>query len=97
MRVLLDTHALLWSLEGNGRLSSTARELIENEGNEVLVSVVSAWEMNVKRALGKLTAPYATLTATAYRPCRRFIATLSIGCSSVRLWKMAYPSSRRTS
>jgi PIN domain nuclease of toxin-antitoxin system len=65
VRVLLDTHALLWSLEGNANLSSTAREVIENEGNEVLVSVVSAWEMSVKRALGKLTAPYELEEALA--------------------------------
>lgn len=57
MRVLLDTHAVLWALEGGDRLSSKAREVIESEANEVLVSVVSAWEIAVKRALGRLTAP----------------------------------------
>lgn len=57
MRVLLDTHAVLWSLEGSHSLSRTAREVIEDERNEILVSVVSAWEMTVKRALGKLTFP----------------------------------------
>jgi PIN domain nuclease of toxin-antitoxin system len=58
VRVLLDTHALLWALEGSDKLSPIARESIENEANEVLVSVVSAWEMSVKRALGKLSAPH---------------------------------------
>jgi PIN domain nuclease of toxin-antitoxin system len=57
VRVLLDTHAVLWALEGGDRLSSNAREVIENETNEVLVSVASAWEMAVKRALGKLNVP----------------------------------------
>lgn len=58
MRLLLDTHALLWSLEGGHNLSATARDMIENAGNEILVSVVSAWEISVKRARGKLTAPH---------------------------------------
>ncbi len=57
MRVLLDTHALLWALSDDERLSQTARNIIANETNDVLVSVVSAWEMAVKRALGKLHAP----------------------------------------
>ena len=57
MRVLLDTHAVLWALDGGDRLSPKAREVIENETNEVFVSVVSAWEIAVKRALGKLSVP----------------------------------------
>ncbi len=58
MRVLLDTHALIWSLENNGNLSTAAQQIIEDEAHEILVSIVSAWEMSVKRALGKLVAPH---------------------------------------
>ncbi len=57
MRVLLDTHALLWALADDERLSETARGTIVDEANDVVVSVVSAWEVAVKRALGKLKAP----------------------------------------
>ena len=57
MRVLLDTHALLWALADDERLSPSAREVIVDETNDVLVSVVSAWEIAVKRALGRLEAP----------------------------------------
>lgn len=57
MRVLLDTHALLWSLSGDPQLSDVARSVIEDLENEVLVSSVSAWEITIKRALGKLDAP----------------------------------------
>jgi PIN domain nuclease of toxin-antitoxin system len=57
MRVLLDTHALIWALEGSPRLSKTAREVIEDATNEVLVSVVSAWEIAIKKALGRLDVP----------------------------------------
>lgn len=57
MRVLLDTHALIWALEGSEELSSVAASLIEDGANEVLVSAASAWEIAIKRALGKLDAP----------------------------------------
>ncbi|MBN2196993.1 MAG: type II toxin-antitoxin system VapC family toxin [Polyangiaceae bacterium] len=57
MRVLLDTHALLWALEGGDDLSPRARRLIESASNEVLVSVVSAWEIAVKREQGRLSVP----------------------------------------
>lgn len=57
MRVLLDTHALLWALADDERLSVTARRTIVDETNDVVVSAVSAWEVAVKRALGKLKAP----------------------------------------
>jgi PIN domain nuclease of toxin-antitoxin system len=57
MRVLLDTHALLWALQGSDELSTTARETIVSLQNEVLVSSASAWEIAIKCALGKLEAP----------------------------------------
>jgi PIN domain nuclease of toxin-antitoxin system len=55
--VLLDTHALLWALHDSPRLSATARDIIEDARHTVLVSVVSAWEIEVKRALGRLETP----------------------------------------
>jgi PIN domain nuclease of toxin-antitoxin system len=57
MRVMLDTRALIWALEGGGRLSKTARRVIENAKNEILVSAVSAWEIAIKKAIGRLDAP----------------------------------------
>jgi PIN domain nuclease of toxin-antitoxin system len=55
--VLLDTHALIWSLEDSPQLSPAARSVIEDTSNVILASVVSAWEITIKKALGKLTAP----------------------------------------
>jgi PIN domain nuclease of toxin-antitoxin system len=55
--VLLDTHALIWALEASPRLSSTARGIIEDAGNTVLVSAVSAWEIAIKKAIGRLATP----------------------------------------
>ena len=54
MRVLLDTHTLLWWLDGDRRLSRRARNAIAAEGNTVLVSAASAWEISTKVRLGKL-------------------------------------------
>lgn len=57
MNLLLDTHALLWALSAPQQLAEQVRVLIERPDTTVLVSVVSAWEMEIKRALGKLDAP----------------------------------------
>ncbi len=54
LRLLLDTHALLWWLAGDEALSSAAREAIADEGNGVFVSAASAWEITTKHRLGKL-------------------------------------------
>lgn len=63
MRFLLDAHALIWFLEGDARLSSRARALIESPNHELFVSLVSLWEIAIKTSLGKLTwaAPFAVL------------------------------------
>lgn len=54
MRLLLDTHAFLWWLEGNSRLPQTARESIADDENDVLISAASAWEITIKHQSGKL-------------------------------------------
>lgn len=54
MRVLLDTHTLLWWLFDDPKLSRAAREAIEPAESDVLVSSASAWEIATKYRLGKL-------------------------------------------
>lgn len=54
MRLLLDTHALLWWLTDNPRLGPKTRALISKNDVEVLVSVVSLWEATIKFGIGKL-------------------------------------------
>jgi PIN domain nuclease of toxin-antitoxin system len=54
MRLLLDTHAFLWWVEDDSRLSVDARACIADGTNECHVSVASAWEMAIKCSLGKL-------------------------------------------
>ena len=57
MKLLLDTHALLWALSADRRLSKRARTAIEDGQNDVLTSAVSAWEIAIKSSLGRLRAP----------------------------------------
>jgi PIN domain nuclease of toxin-antitoxin system len=56
MRVLLDTHALLWALVSPEKLSRKARAVIENAENVRVVSAASAWEIATKFRIGKLSA-----------------------------------------
>lgn len=55
MRLLLDTHVLLWAVLEPQKLSSRQREALENSDNELLVSAASAWEIATKWRLGKLS------------------------------------------
>ena len=54
MRLLLDTHAFLWWVDDDKRLSRNARTAIADRTNECLVSVASCWEIAIKVSLGKL-------------------------------------------
>ena len=57
MRLLLDTHVLLWWLADDPLLGEAAREGISASDSSVFVSAASAWEISIKQALGKLEAP----------------------------------------
>ena len=54
MRVLLDTHACLWALQGDSQLSATVSRIITDPGNESLLSIASLWEMAIKVRKGTL-------------------------------------------
>ena len=53
MKLLLDTHLLLWAAGEPDRISPTARKLIEDPRNELLFSAASLWEVAIKRSLGR--------------------------------------------
>lgn len=61
MRVLLDTHLLLWALGSPHKLSAETRKLVDT--SEVYVSAASIWEISIKAALGKLKADVAQVLA----------------------------------
>ena len=53
MKLLLDTHLLLWAAGEPDRISATARKLIKDPQNELLFSAASLWEVSIKRGLGR--------------------------------------------
>ena len=55
MRILLDTHAIVWWASGDQRLSRRARVAIADPSTEVFISIASAWEIQIKATLQKLT------------------------------------------
>lgn len=54
MNLLLDTHAFLWFISGDERLSEASRQVMEADANIKLVSTASLWEIGIKTSLGKL-------------------------------------------
>lgn len=54
MRLLIDTHVLLWWLADDRKLAKNACDMIANPDNDVLVSAASVWEVSIKEALGRL-------------------------------------------
>lgn len=57
MKLLVDTHAALWLLGEDKRLSPSADEMLTDASNEVLLSAAVVWEVAIKQSLGKLDAP----------------------------------------
>ncbi|QUS62546.1 type II toxin-antitoxin system VapC family toxin (plasmid) [Synechocystis sp. PCC 7339] len=70
MKLLLDTHILLWWLGNDRRLTPNERAVITNPEYFVFVSAASIWEMSIKKSLGKLSTPdnlLAVLKANNFR------------------------------
>ncbi len=65
MKLLLDTHIFIWWADESGKPSPQALALCEDPANELVLSVASIWEMQIKRQLGKLqlTLPLRDLVA----------------------------------
>lgn len=61
MKLLLDSHAVIWWLEGGGRLTADARDAVADPANDVFYSAVTPWEFSIKEAAGKLTIDWARL------------------------------------
>ena len=56
-RLLLDTHAFVWCLSDVAKLAEDAHAAIADPRNDVFVSAITGWEIAVKRAKGRMTAP----------------------------------------
>ena len=66
MRLLLDTHALIWWVGDDSRLGALAREAVASPENDVFASPASVWEIGIKQKKGMLEAPH-DLVAIAMR------------------------------
>jgi PIN domain nuclease of toxin-antitoxin system len=61
MGALLDTHALIWWVEGDGRITPQLRRMLGQSGEDIFVSAATAWEIATKARIGKLKAPKALM------------------------------------
>jgi PIN domain nuclease of toxin-antitoxin system len=71
LKLLLDSHVLIWWIAESPRLDPSVVERIEDEANDVLISPVSVWEIEVKKARGKLDFPGHTallIQAAGFKP-----------------------------
>ena len=101
MRLLLDTHAFLWFIDDNPRLSSSAKTLLESD-NDLLLSTVSLWEIAIKFSLGKLGLPEPfslvadchSRTATELAPFAAFWGPYR-SVAARRLWQLLRNRRRR--
>ena len=57
MNLILDTHVLIWILEGNPKITHEIRTTIEDTQNHIFISQASIWELTIKISIGKLTLP----------------------------------------
>ncbi|MBM4363520.1 MAG: type II toxin-antitoxin system VapC family toxin [Deltaproteobacteria bacterium] len=78
MKLLLDTCTFLWLVSGDPRLSDNARTLFSDPDNAVFLSAVSAWEIVVKHALGKLSLSDDPADFVPRERARHFIEPLPI-------------------
>lgn len=85
MRLLLDTHTLLWWLDGNRRMSKRARALVGRDTNEVFVSAASAWEITTKWRLGKLPGAADVAADVAGAVASQVFLPLSISLAHAQL------------
>ena len=81
MRVLLDTHAFLWWITEDRRLSARAREVMTDGGNDLLLSAASGWEIAIKASLGRITLPIPVDRFLSEQLQRNGIGTLPIEMS----------------
>ncbi|MPY80012.1 MAG: PIN domain-containing protein [Actinophytocola sp.] len=79
LRLMLDTHVLLWMLTDPARLSAKVRDAVTERSTELLVSSASAWEIATKQRLGKL--PQADVLTRAFRQHLTRLAVESIPIS----------------
>jgi len=62
VKILLDTHILLWAISDSDKLSEEHRRIIENPDNVIFISIATLWELTIKQSLGKIDLPDSFLS-----------------------------------
>lgn len=78
MRCLLDTHTLLWAVDGSSQLSGTAHALLEDEDNNLFLSIASLWEIAIKLSSGKLRLGLPFLELATQKTAQYGVTVLAI-------------------
>jgi PIN domain nuclease of toxin-antitoxin system len=78
LKLLLDTCAFLWAIEGGAELSAAAREVLVDPANDVFLSAVSVWEITIKHGLGRLPLPESPERYVPAQRTRRGITALPL-------------------
>ena len=82
MRILLDTHVLLWWLQDNPRLRPKARGMIADTSNTVVISVATPWEISVKHRIGKMKESGAVIMGAVVD---QGITVLDLTCEHLKI------------
>jgi PIN domain nuclease of toxin-antitoxin system len=91
LKVLVDTHALLWWMGGDARLSELGRAIVEDGANQRLVSIVSLWEIAIKISLGRLPTYGLTVTRIAEQLREQDFVTIPVRLGDlVRIEKLPW-------
>lgn len=78
MKLLLDTCTFLWLVQGNKNIPVTVRDTFSDPDNDIYLSVISAWEVNIKYQLGRLSLPLAPELFISKERERHLIASLEL-------------------
>ena len=91
MKILLDTHAFLWAITEDARLSERARQMFLSSANQLFLSVASLWEIVIKVQIGKLPLPEPTEPYLLDQLSRNAVQTLPVQAShALRLFKLPH-------
>lgn len=85
MRVLLDTHTLIWAVDSPSTLGTDARTALDDKGNELLLSAASIWELAIKIGLGKLrlSLPFLQWMSQAMADLELTVLPINVGYADV--------------
>jgi PIN domain nuclease of toxin-antitoxin system len=86
VRLLVDAHALIWSVDDPVQLSADARDALADASNELLLSTVTIWEISIKTGLGKLTLsqPFRLWLEAAVHDLTATLLPISIEAADVQ-------------